>query len=264
MEEVLDRITEALAAAVEVLSPFRPGEVAFTEKGGSGPVTEADRRVNEVLRKVLLRDREEGWLSEESVDNHDRLNKRRVWVVDPLDGTREFVEGIPEWSVSIGLVEDGEPAAGGICNPATGEVFVGSVKTGVTYGGNPVHTSGRRELRGATVLASRTEVKRGEWDRFRGAPFEVRPVGSVAYKLALVAAGLADATWTLTPKNEWDIAAGVALIRAAGGVAESLDNSPLKLNRQCSKLSGLIACGAALREQIEDFLRRGSPAPVKP
>ncbi|MGA8026512.1 MAG: 3'(2'),5'-bisphosphate nucleotidase CysQ [Bryobacteraceae bacterium] len=254
MDEILDRIGEALDAAVRVLAPFRPGAVAFAEKGKSGPVTEADRLVNETLREILLRDSEEGWLSEESVDNPDRLGKRRVWIVDPLDGTREFVEGVPEWCVSIGFVEDGEPLAGGICNPATGEVFIGSIESGVTYSGAAAHASVRRELQGALVLASRTEVKRGEWEQFRDAPFEVRAVGSVAYKLALVSAGLADATWTLTPKNEWDVAAGIALVRSSGGIVKLLDDSPLKLNRRSSKLSGLIASAPALSEQIDEFL----------
>ena len=89
-----------------------------------------------MLRKNLLRDGE-GWLSEESVDDVSRLDKSRVWVVDPLDGTREFVAGIPEFCVSIGLVEDGRPVAGGICNPATNETIIGSLDSGVMYNGKP-------------------------------------------------------------------------------------------------------------------------------
>ncbi|MBV9157864.1 MAG: 3'(2'),5'-bisphosphate nucleotidase CysQ [Acidobacteriaceae bacterium] len=263
MAEDLDRISAALAAAVEVLAPFRPGSVAFTEKNSSGPVTEADRLVNETLREMLVRDGE-AWFSEESVDTSDRLNKDRVWIVDPLDGTREFIEGVPEWSVSIGLVEHGAPVAGGICNPSTREVFVGSLQGGVTYNGSPVQASGRTELRGATVLASRSEFKRGEWERFRDAPFEIRPVGSVAYKLALVASGQADATWTFTRKNEWDIAGGIALVRAAGGVVKAPDDAPLILNRASFQFSGLIACGAALWRDIEDFLRPISGASAGP
>ena len=79
----------------------------------------------------------EGWLSEEDVDDLGRLSKQVVWVVDPLDGTREFVDGIPEWCISVGLVVDGIAVAGGVCNPATNELFLGGLKSGVTYNGRP-------------------------------------------------------------------------------------------------------------------------------
>ena len=95
-------------------------------------------------------------------------------------------QGIPEFCVSIGFVENGRPVAGGICNPATNEIFLGSVESGVTYNGKPSQTSQRRSLEGALVLASRSEVNRGEWKPFEDAAFEIRAMGSVAYKLALV------------------------------------------------------------------------------
>src|SRR3984885_14202894 len=214
-QETLERIHAALEAAREVLNRFTPGAIETEYKVGHDPVTEADRAVDAILRKTLLR-AAEGWLSEETVDDFTRLDKQRVWVVDPLDGTREFVAGIPEFCVSIAMVENGIPIAGGICNPATNETFVGSLESGVTYNGRPVKSSQRAKLHGASVLASRSEMKRGEWDAFKGTELNVKAMGSVAYKLALVAAGLADVTFTLTPKNEWDVAAGAALVTAAG------------------------------------------------
>jgi myo-inositol-1(or 4)-monophosphatase len=251
---ILARIREALEAAGATLAAFVPGAVASSQKSfGRGPVTEADRAVNRVLRDALWREGE-GWLSEESVDDFDRLEKSCVWIVDPLDGTLEFIAGVPEWCVSIGWIEHGRAVAGGIYNPVTREMFLGSIKTGVTYNGSSVTASKRDSLSGAVVLASRSEVKRGEWNDFQNAPFVVRPTGSVAYKLALVAAGLADATWTLSPKNEWDIAAGVALIESAGGFVQNLENSLLTFNRRSSLLSGLIAGGAGLREEISELL----------
>lgn len=209
--------------------------------------------MNCVLRDALWCEGE-GWLSEESVDDFDRLERSHVWVVDPLDGTLEFIAGVPEWCVSIGWIEHGRATAGGIYNPVTRELFLGSLETGVTYNGSPVRASNKDRLAGAVVLASRSEVKRGEWDSLGKAPFRIRPTGSVAYKLALVAAGLADATWTLSPKNEWDIAAGVALIESAGGFVQGLDNSPLIFNRNSPLLPGLIAGGASLQTEITDYL----------
>jgi len=254
MEVVLERIFEALEAAGAALAPFVPGAVASSQKSsGRGPVTEADHAVNRVLRNMLPREGE-GWLSEESVDDLSRLGKSHVWVVDPLDGTFEFIAGIPEWCVSIGWIENGRAVAGGIFNPVTKELFLGSLSAGVTCNGKPVRASQRDQLAGGVVLASRSEVKRGEWDAIQNASFTVRPTGSVAYKLALVAAGMADATWTLSPKNEWDIAAGVALLEAAGGFVESLDGSPLAFNRQSPLHSGLIAGGPRLHAEISAVL----------
>jgi myo-inositol-1(or 4)-monophosphatase len=250
--EVLERIQSAIDAAKEVFSRFTPGEIAAEYKAGHDPVTEADRALDGVLRRNLLRTGE-GWLSEESADDLSRLDRERVWVVDPLDGTREFVQGIPEFCVSIAMVERGRPVAGGICNPATNEVFLGAIDCGLTYNGVSAHTSHRRELQGALVLASRSETKRGEWQQFQNGPFKVQPMGSVAYKLARVSAGLADITFTLVPKNEWDVAAGAALVASGGGFVQTLSSS-LECNCKDPLIDGLIACGSLLKAELLQLL----------
>jgi myo-inositol-1(or 4)-monophosphatase len=246
---ILERIHSAIQASRAVFARFTPGAIETEYKIGHDPVTEADRALDAVLRKELLREGE-GWLSEESVDDPIRLQRSRVWVVDPLDGTREFVKGIPEFCVSIGFVEDGRPVAGGIYNPATDETFLGSMESGVTYNGKSSQPSQRTSLDGALVLASRSEVKRGEWKPFENAAFTIRPMGSVAYKLALVSAGLADVTFTLTPKNEWDVAAGAALVLSAGGFVSTLEKTPLHCNNKNPLLSGLLASGPYLKEEL--------------
>src|SRR5262249_43072658 len=121
----LARIAGALAAARELVSRFTPGEVEARRKAGGDPVTEADTAIDALLKAPPL-GAGEGWLSEGTEDALARLAARRVWVVDPLDGTREFVMGLPEWSISVALVVDGEPVAGGVANPATGETFLGA------------------------------------------------------------------------------------------------------------------------------------------
>jgi myo-inositol-1(or 4)-monophosphatase len=253
--EILNRIDSALAAARGVVSQFVSGNVkAEWKKSDRTLVTEADRSVNRILREVLLRD-EEGWLSEEDVDNTERLKAHRVWIVDPLDGTKEFVAGIPEWAISVAMVEGDVVIAGGVCNPATGEIFLGSKETGVTYNGKPVRVNERSCLEGTEVLASRSESERGEWKSFEHAPFTVRPMGSVAYKLARVAAGLADATWTLSPKNEWDVAAGVGLVEAAGGYVGFLPDVRPTFNNKRTLLPGLFACSPCLKDSISSLLQ---------
>jgi myo-inositol-1(or 4)-monophosphatase len=259
----LKRVQAALEASRAVFSRFTPGAIETEYKAGHDPVTEADRALDAVLRKELLRDGE-GWLSEESVDDPIRLQRSRVWVVDPLDGTREFVKGIPEFCTSIGYVQNGRPVAGGIYNPATDETFLGAIDCGVSYNGKPAQASQRRTLDGALVLASRSEVKRGEWKPFENTALKIRPMGSVAYKLALVSAGLAEVTFTLTPKNEWDVVAGVALVESAGGFTSTLEKTALSANRRDPLLSGLLASGPFLKDElltlVEPHIRVAEPA----
>ncbi len=249
----LSRITEALDRAAVILRDYTPGAIEHRRKEGGDPVTEADLAVNRVLQEILPRDGE-GWLSEETADSRERLGRRRVWVVDPIDGTREFIAGIPEWCVSIGLVEDGQAVAGGIRNGSTGVTVLGATGSGVTLDGTPARTTGRHGLAGALVLASRTEVGRGEWKRFEGGSFQVKPTGSVAWKLAVVASGGADATWSLVPKHEWDVAAGVALVRSAGGYVTSPAGAPLSFNLANPKLPGLVACAPGLAGSVAELL----------
>ena len=247
--EDLARIRDALAAAAEAVRPYTPGAVDYDEKSSRGdPVTAADLAIDEVLRGILPQPGE-GWLSEETADSPERLTHSRVWVVDPLDGTREFVDGVPEWCISVGLVEDGMPVAGGIYAPPVDLLVVGSVETGVTRNGEPAEMTGRRALDGAVILASRSEWKRGEWDRYDGS-FQVVPCGSVAYKLAQVSVGLADGTWTLVPKHEWDVAAGAALVRAAGGALLHADGGEPKWNQPKPKLPNFLAGSEPLLDQF--------------
>lgn len=239
----VQRILEGLKAAAEAVCRFTPGDISFTRKEVRGdPVTAADEAADRVLREILPQ-AGEGWLSEESIDDPRRLTCDRVWVVDPIDGTREFIEGVPEWCISIGLVEDGVPVAGGIFNPVTDELVLGSLEGGVTLNGAPVTVTEPSLDAPITVLASRSEIRRGEWDRFQDDRFVVKPCGSVAYKLGLVAAGLADATWTLVPKMEWDVVGGTALVRAAGGVVSLADGAEPGFNKPEPKFPNYVAAG---------------------
>jgi myo-inositol-1(or 4)-monophosphatase len=251
--EPLTRIENALKVATEVAQSFINRTLKVDYKADFDPVTEADREVNAVLKEMLLGEGE-GWLSEETTDDLIRLDKEIVWIIDPIDGTREFISGIPEWAISVAYVVDGKPVAGGISNPASKEMVIGSTLTGVTYNGAPAKVSDRQTLEGAVILGSRSEARRGEWDRFNQAIFKVRHVGSVAYKLGLVAAGLGDATWTLVPKHEWDVAAGVALIEAAGGFVRGIEPVNLQFNQSKPLFRGLIAGPLGLKDEIEATL----------
>lgn len=254
MERILTRIAAALDRAAEALAPFTSGKIEAAMKSGDDPVTQADIAVDTALRSTLPLPGE-GWLSEETADDPARLDCDRVWIVDPLDGTREFVEGIPEWCVSIGYAVDGIPVAGGILAPDRGLRILGAVGEGVEVtGGEPVQPA--RDIRGALILASRSEVKRGEWQPVFSTPVSVRSLGSVALKLAMVGAGMADATWTLQPKHEWDVAGGAAIVRAAGGSVADPDGAEVRFNQASPKLSGFVACRKELAEQVLALIRQ--------
>ncbi|MBX3464736.1 MAG: 3'(2'),5'-bisphosphate nucleotidase CysQ [Planctomycetes bacterium] len=245
----LGRARAGLAQAMAVLRAHAQGVVPYELKAGGGPVTAADLEVDAVLR-ALLPGPGDGWLSEESDDDPARLGCRRVWVVDPLDGTRSFVAGRPEYATAIALVEDGEPVLGAIGNPATGFVVSGARGLGVRVEGDPQlrwpGAAGPAPLR---LLVSRSEWRRGEWAGVDAAT-TLLPLGSVALKLGLVAAGAADATLTLHPKHEWDVAAGAALVRAAGGEVWLPRGGALRWNRVEPRFPGFAAAGAGQRARV--------------
>ena len=246
-QRAIDRIERALDRVAPILTEMwsRRADLEVESKDGAGPVSEADRRADEILRETLP-EPGEGWLSEETVDRpRERLAHDLVWVVDPLDGTKEFLAGIPEWSVSIGLVERGVPVAGGVMNPAAGVSVVGAVGVGVRRTGAVAAGVPDSDASVPTVLASRSEMKRGLWDSALATGLQVKAVGSVAWKLALVAAGDADATWTHVPKSLWDIAGGFALITAAGGRTAAPDRSDIRFDASSPIVPGAVGLGRA-------------------
>ncbi len=213
-------------------------------------MTEADLEADRALKMLLHGPTPEyGWLSEETADSEARLERRRVWIVDPLDGTKEFINGIPEFCVAVALVEEGEPVVGVTYNPITRQMFWAARGMGCHLNSEPVHVTRTRVLHRANVLASRSETARGEWEVFHGR-LKVSPTGSVAYKLALVAAGIGDATFTRSPKSEWDIASGAALLKEAGGTMTDIHGAPIRFNQRHVKVAGMIADNTILHEQL--------------
>ncbi|MGH7880127.1 MAG: 3'(2'),5'-bisphosphate nucleotidase CysQ, partial [Candidatus Binataceae bacterium] len=193
----LEAAQAAALAAGEILKRYyRDRGFKIDHKGKDNPVTTADLEADRKL-KELLHDGFPGygWLSEETADDGVRLDHERVWIVDPLDGTKEFIKGIPEFVVAIALAERGVPVLGVTYNPIRGELFAGARGGGMTFNGEPAAVTRRTSLDHATVLASRSETSRGEWKAYEDR-IKIDPIGSVAYKLALVAAGRADATFT--------------------------------------------------------------------
>lgn len=246
---MIDRVLSAVREAGALIQQRRAEGLDVHHKAGHGPVTDADRAADAYLREHLPRIRDAGWLSEETADNRDRLGRDAVWVVDPLDGTIEFVEGRDEYSVSVALVEQERPVLSAVHCPASGVTVWALRDEGVWRNGDPVHVS-----EGQTLLASRTELARGEFAPF-DADWEIRPSGSIAWKLALIACGDAAGTLSRGPKWEWDVCGGALLVEAAGGLVTDLFGDPLRFNQRHPKVRGIIAAApkghSVLRRTID-------------
>jgi myo-inositol-1(or 4)-monophosphatase len=246
----------ALEAGEILRRYFRDHGYEVASKGRDNPVTSADLEADAALREHLSGAFPDyGWLSEETADNAERLSRRRVWIVDPLDGTKEFIKGIPEFVVAIALAEDGVPVLGVTYNPIKREMFWAARGAGCYLDNSPVHVTDVQGLGGSVMLASRSETARGEWKAYKD-QFTAHPIGSVAYKLALVAAGKADGTFTASPKSEWDIASGAALMAEAGGLMTDIHGRPIQFNRKQVKLDGFIAAGPALHAALSKLVIR--------
>jgi len=248
--ELLSAVEQTVVTAGRVIEEVRASaQLVVTDKGNQGPVTEADRRCDEMLRRELPALFAAAWLSEETVDDGERLKESRVWVVDPLDGTKEFIAGIPEYAVSVGLVEGGAPVLAVIHNPANGELYSALRGRGAWLNGKPLRTSERNVL-----LASRSETKGGEFAPFLKEGVEVKEMGSIAYKLALVAAGVAGATVSRGPKWEWDVCAGSLLVSEAAGAATDMFGDPLTFNKAFPKVKGVLAGATNMHGRMKTFL----------
>ena len=250
LEQERDIAFAAARAAGVIIRALYTAQYTVGYKGKDSPVTVADRDANQKIHDLLQGQfPQDGWLSEETVDSPARLSYRRVWVVDPLDGTKEFIEKIPEFAVSIALVEEGVPILGVVYNPLQDQLFWAARGQGAWLGNRRLFVSSTTQLADAMILSSRSETKRGEWAEFESL-FHTRPMGSIAYKLAVIALAEADATFTLVPKNEWDICAGTLLVEEAGGKVTHLNGQPVLFNQPRTLLQGLVSSNGSLHAQL--------------
>jgi myo-inositol-1(or 4)-monophosphatase len=251
--------------ALMVAAAEKAGEIARTfqtegferleDKSSGDPfLTEADLAIDKALRESLTAARPDyGWLSEETENDDSHLHAKRSFVVDPIDGTREFVERTGEFAISIGLIEDGKPVAGVIYNPMKPHMISGCVGTGVFLNGEKIKSAQTVTLKEADIIVSRSETRRGQWKPFKDT-ITTRDVGSVAYKLGLVAAGLADATASVQGKSYWDICAGHALCLAAGKVFTDLSGNDVMYKTKDVRVNGLVATQSGLHKDLLNVL----------
>jgi myo-inositol-1(or 4)-monophosphatase len=254
MEHELDCLTRALRKAGERARELAEKGFEVHTKKDRSPVTTADLEVNRILRDMQhTHFPDDGWLSEESPDDHDRLRKARVWIVDPIDGTKAYVNKLPEYCISVGLIEAGRPVLGAIFNPSTDELFTAVLGDGLRVNGRPVTPVppvGER----SEILVSPWEYRGGRWADLDGR-IQCRPSLSIAHSLALVAAGRAQAALTIEPENEWDLAAGVLLVGESGGTVADAEGRPFTFNQATPRFRGVIAVAATAGHDLRPFLQ---------
>lgn len=242
----------AREAGVVVMQYFRT-DLEVVLKSPDQPVTKADLAADALLKEILRDARPEyGWLSEETADTADRLSREYVWMVDPIDGTRSFISGRAEFSISIGLARNGEPVLGAVYNPATNEMYSAIKGRGAFAGDRRMQVGGGRER--GVMVGSRSEIKRGHFTPFE-AVFDIQGLGSTAYKLCKVAEGEVDVFLSRGPKGEWDLCGGDVIVTEAGGHITDLDGQRLQYNRPAPHIRGVVAARAEVHVDLVNQMK---------
>jgi myo-inositol-1(or 4)-monophosphatase len=258
-DDELHILNDAIRAAGAEVNRLASDGFDIQIKPDRSPVTSADLAVNRILQSRLLgvfpRD---GWLSEESPDGPARLSKTRVWVVDPIDGTKAFIHGEPEFCISVALVEEDRPVVAAIFNPSTGELFTATRGGGLHLNHEPV----ARQEEGMDRLPIIALSPWGQQvERFKCVEEYAtsRPMRSIAWALALTASERIHAVLTFEPENEWDVAAGALLIEEGGGTLQDGEGEALRFNRPEPRYRGIIAtsrhCPDPVRRQLRALSR---------
>jgi myo-inositol-1(or 4)-monophosphatase len=250
----LSTIRVALLLASERLQRIQCEGLAVQIKPDGSPVTNADLEVNRIIKEALFAVYpDDGWLSEESQDNSIRLKKNRVWILDPIDGTKPFIKSLPQFAISLALIDHGQASIGIIFNPATREHYCAVRGQPATLNGCSIHvrqTPGRR----MSFLVNTGPIDRSTMRTWRETANCRILMGSIAYSLALVAAGQIDGVINIGTQNEWDIAAALLLVEAAGGVVMDRDLKPIQCNQPHPTVNGIIAARPDAMPVIRQFL----------
>ncbi len=219
------------------------------------PISEADLAVNDLLQGRLSGQRTGyGWLSEETTDNDQRLDLAKVWVVDPIDGTRSFIKGTPHWTVSVALVDQGRPVLAAVFNPVKDEFFEAIRGGGAWLNGVQVAVSDRADVAGCEMVANTGAFNGDRW----GTPWpemKVTSRNSMAYRLCLVASGNYDATLAISRKHDWDLAAAHLVVEEAGGHVTLHDGGPIVYNQPNPRHGTVLAAGPVLHKALLEQTR---------
>lgn len=249
LQEDVAMMCAAAREAGQLAMSFRESGAKSWDKTPGHPVTEADVAVNALLNERLRGGRPDyGWLSEETADVAGERSQSRIWVVDPIDGTRAYMrENDPNWCIAIALVEAGEAIASVIFAPMHDELYEAYRGGGARMNGEALSVSAAAEEAGARIIIDEAVVKHPAWPEPWPELVLPKPKpNATLYRMALVAAGRWDATFALTRKFDWDLAAGTVLVAEAGGVTSTHIGEPLSFNRDTPAQRSMVTAGKPL------------------
>jgi myo-inositol-1(or 4)-monophosphatase len=253
---VLEDVSKIAAEAGRIAEARSGGDYRRWEKVPGHPVCDIDLEVDAFLRERLgALDPEAGWLSEETLDVSDRIERRRVWVVDPIDGTRDYLRGRSGWCVSVALVEDRVPVIGVLDAPARGEHWTAEKGKGAWRNGQRLRVSQRTQFAGSRVPAD--QLPNADSDLVA-----VAKPNSIALRIALVAAGEADLVATLRWGFEWDIAAAALIASEAGATVAGALGQPLAFNTASGEAFGVLVSTPGIHDAAAERLRERALAVV--
>ena len=247
-------IDAALAAGDIAKTYFKEEPEAWDKGDGQGPVTEADLAIDQMLKSELLAARSDyGWLSEETDDDSDRLTRDRVFIVDPIDGTRAFMAGHEHFAHSLAIAENGEITAAVVHLPIMERTYVATKGGGATMNGVPIAVNDSDDISSTTFLANKANMAPEFW---RGGvpPIKRSFRPSLAYRVCLAAEGRYHGMLTLRPTWEWDVAAGDLIAREAGAVVTTQDRVAPRYNNPKPQLSGMLTAGPFLHAKLMEYL----------
>lgn len=234
--------TAVLAAGKIARDAFEANDSEVWDKDKGHLVTDADIAVNDYLLKTLCDARPDyGWLSEETKDDHSRHACPRTFVVDPIDGTRAFIDRTPNFAVSVAVIQDGKSIAGAVYNPLKDEMFEATLGGGAKLNGEEITTADTDAIEGIRMVGYARKFRRLNWP-----DMDCHVANSMAYRMVLVACGQADATVAFTPKSDWDIAAAQLIASEAGAVVTNLHGVPPSYDGETTRGLGIICAGKTL------------------
>ncbi len=251
----LQLLVDAAEASGKIARKHFQANPEIWDKGdGQGPVTEADLAIDRMLHSELLGARpDHGWLSEETDDNTDRLTHSRVFIIDPIDGTRAFIAGLDHFSHSLAIAEDGKIVAAVVHLPMKNMTYTATKGGGAFLNGQPITPSTQTVMDDAEILVNGSMMKPEYWQKsVPNFKRNFRP--SLAYRVCLAAEGRFDAMLTLRPTWEWDVAAGDLIAQEAGAVVTTAQNQTPIYNNPKPQLAGMITAGAEIHRQLMDHL----------
>lgn len=245
-------LTLAAHAAGEIALHFwRKDHATWDKDAGAGPVTEADLAVDQMLKTRLLAARPDyGWLSEETPDTTDRLTKARTFIIDPIDGTRAFIDGTPDFAHSLAVAANGQITAAVVFLPAQNRLYSASILGPASLNGDIITCSARTQTDGATLLTARPNLAPEHWRGSAPPPVRREFRSSLAWRMCLVAEGRFDAMLTLRPTWEWDVAAGTLIAQRAGAHVSDRTGGAPRFNSPSARLNGLLCAPPTLQASL--------------